>query len=221
MSESLILISHDSGTVSATDAAQQLIEEALSIGALIGSVRTAEQNEAAVKAQTALKTVRKQIEGAYRAAKDPLVHLGRKLDITFRMLTEEIDKEDGRIGRLAGDFGLAEQRRLAAEKIAADEKLAVIEREKHAAIAATPDPVQQSDLLEHFSRRAAAEAPVSSAPSRATGQKIREEWDIKVVNIIECAKWALMAGRWDALDISVKKSVVKELLNGGMTSIPG
>jgi len=221
MSESLILISHDSNTVAATAAARQLIEEALALGALIGSVRNAEQNQAAVDAQVALKTVRKQIEDAYRACKDPLVQLGRKLDITFKMLVEEIDKENGRIAHLAGEFGLAEKRRLAAEAILAQQKLDALEAEKHAAIAATPDPVKQVHVMEDFSRRQAMELPLPVAPVRATGQKIREEWDIRTINIIECAKWALMTGRWDVLSIEVRKSVVKELLEGGMTSIPG
>jgi len=220
MSESLILISHDSNTVSATAAAQQLIEEALSIGALIGSVRTPEENEAANKAQVAIKTVRKQIETAYRAAKDPLFQLGRKLDLKFKELTDELDKENGRIAHLAGEFGLAEKRRLAAEKIAADAAIAKLEAEKHAAIAATPDPVKQVAVIEDYSRRQAMELPLPSV-ARAKGQKIREEWDIRTINVIELARWVLQTGKWDAISIEVRKGVVKELLEGGMASIPG
>jgi len=222
MSESLILISHDSGSVAATDAAQQLIEEALSLGALIGSVRTPEENEAANKAQVALKTVRKQIEEAYRAAKDPLVHIGRKLDVTFRMLTDELDKENGRIAHLAGEFGLAENRRLAAERALAQEALAKLEREKAQAMAAAPPTLEAQQLvMDDFSRRQAMETPLPSTPTRAAGQKIREDWEIKIVNVIELARWVLSTGKWDVLNIEVRKGVVKELLEGGMTSIPG
>src|SRR5213075_2799342 len=206
MSESLILISHDSNTVAATAAAQQLIEEALSIGALIGSVRTPEENEAANKAQVAIKTVRKQIEGDYRAAKDPIVQRGRNLDATYRMMVEELDKENGRIARLAGEFGLAEKRRLAAEQALAQEALAKLEREKAQAMAAAPVTLEAQQLvMDDFSRRQARELPLPSAPTRAAGQKIREDWDIRVTNIIECAKWALSTGRWDVLNIEVRK----------------
>ena len=217
----LILIDHAGQSAAATDAAQQLIEEALAVGALIGAVRTPEENEDAAKAQLALKSVRKQIESAYRAAKDPLVKLGRACDQTFQALVNEIDHEDGRIGHLVEEFAMAERRRVAAEQALAKEKMDKLEAEKHAAIAATPDPVQQSNLLEHFSRRAAMEAPAPAAPSRAPGQKIREDWDIKVQDIIETAKWALMTSRWDVIKIEVRLSVVKELLNGGMRKIPG
>ncbi len=219
--ESLIILDHAGQSASATEAARQLIEEALGLGALIGSVRTPEENETAVKAQIALKTVRKQIEGAYRAAKDPLVKLGRACDQTFQSLVLEIDREDGRIANLAGQFALAERRRVAAAQIAAQESIDKLEREKHAAISATSDHVQQSQVLEDFSRRAALEMPLQSAPTRATGQKVREDWVIETVDLIQFARWVLMSGRFECMDMSVKKTAVKELLEGGMKEVPG
>lgn len=221
MSESLILVSHDALSVSATDAARALIDEALSLGALIGQVRTAEENNAAVEAQISLKTVDKQIEAAYRAAKDPLVQLGRKLDKTYRDLVAEIQPEYGRIGNLAAQFALAEKRRLDAERIAQQKELDRLEREKHEAIAATPDPVQHAKIIEDHSRRAAEQMPLPSAPTRATGQKVREEWQIEVVDLIQFARWVLMSGRWECMGIEVKKTAVKEMLEGGMKDIPG
>lgn len=221
MSQSLILVDHAGQSATATAAAQQLIDEALAVGALIGSVRTQEDNEAAVKAQVAMKGVRKQIEAAYRAAKDPIVQIGRRLDVTFKTLVEELDREDGRIGHLAGEFALAERRRVAAEQIAAQQALDKLEREKHEALAKAPDPVKQAQVLEDFSRRAAVEIPQPAAPIRAEGQRVREEWQIEVVDIIACARWALMTSRWDALNITIRVSAVKELLEGGMKEIPG
>lgn len=221
MNQALILVDHAGQTAAATAAAQQLIDEALALGALIGAVRTPEQNNEAVQAQMAIKGVRKQIEEAYRAAKDPLVQLGRKLDGTFKELTADLDQEDGRIGRLAGEFALAEKRRIAAEQIAQKQAMEKLERDKHASLAATRDPVKQVAVLEDYSRRQAAELPLPSAPARAPGQKVREEWEITVVDVIACARWALMAGKWDVLNIEVRKSIVKELLDGGMTEIPG
>jgi len=221
MNQSLILIQQETNSVSATDAARELIEEALGIGALIGQVRNAAENDAAVKAQTALKTVEKQIETAYRAAKDPIVQLGRKLDITYRGLVQDLEHEYSRIGSLAAAFALAEKRRVAAEAIAQQKELERLEREKHAAIAATPDPVKQAQVLEDFSRKAAAQVPIAPAPVRATGQKVREEWMIETVDLIQFARWVLMSGRWDCLGLEVKKAAVKELLEGGMKDIPG
>jgi len=221
MSEALILVHHDTLSADPTDAARALIDEALATGSLIGRVRNAEENQLAVNAQVAIKSVRKQIEAAYRAAKDPLVQLGKKLDGTFRVLTEELDREEARIGQLAGEFALAERRRLEAERIAQQEALAKLEKEKHEAIAATSDPNKQSELLEEFSRRAAVEVPQPSAPTRAKGQKVGEEWVIEVVDLIHFARWAINQGRFECVGLEVKKSAVKELLNGGMASIPG
>jgi hypothetical protein len=221
MSQALILIDHAGQSATATDQAKALIEEALAKGSLIGAVRNAEDNEEAAAAQTAIKEVQKQIEGAYRAAKDPIVQLGKKLDATYRDLIAELDREYGRIGHLAGEFALAEQRRVKAAEIAAKAELDRLEREKMKALAETSDPVQQTKVLEDFSRRAAVEAPAPVAPVRARGQKVQTDWEIRVVNIIETAKWALMTGRWDALNIEVRKSVINELLKGGMTAIPG
>src|SRR5881396_1897614 len=100
MSESLILVRHDSLSVSATDAARALIEEALAAGALIGQVRNPEENAEAVAAQTAIKSVQKGITDAHRAAKDPLVQLGRRLDNLKTSLLDLLDQEYARIGQL-------------------------------------------------------------------------------------------------------------------------
>ena len=218
---SLILVSHDSLSVTATDAARALIEEAMAKGALIGSVRTPEGNTEAAEAQVALKIVRRDIEAAYRAAKDPIVQLGEKLDQTFRGLVEQLDREDWRIGNLAGEFALAERRRVAAAQILEKEALEKLEREKHAALAATADPVQQSKILEDFSLRAARELPLPMAPERADGQCIKIDWEIRLTNVVEFARWALVSGRWECMSVEVKKTAVKEMLRGGMKSIPG
>src|SRR6266705_472611 len=109
MSEALILVRHDALSADATDAARSLIEEALAIGALIGQVRNAEDNEEAAKAQAAIKAVQKAIEDSHHAAKDPLVKLGRKLDQLKAGLLSELEREYARIGQLAGEFALAER----------------------------------------------------------------------------------------------------------------
>ena len=218
--QSLILIHHDALEALATEAARQLIDDALALGALIGQVRTPEDNDEAVKAQVALKGVMKQIDDAHRAAKDPLVKLGRKLDQLKAGLLADLDREYGRIGQLAAEFALAERRRVVAEALLAKDAMDKLEAEKYQALAQTSDPVAQSAVLEDFSRRQ-AEAPAPSAPSRAAGQKVREEWEIKVVDIIALAKWALAQGRWDVLDFAPRKGRIKELLEGGMTGIPG
>ena len=108
-----------------------------------------------------------------------------------------------------------------AERIAAQQALDKLEKEKHEAIAATPDPDKQSRILEDFSKRQAAELPLPTAPVRARGQKVSEEWEITVVDLIHFARWAINQGRFECLGIEVKKTAVKELLNGGMTNIPG
>jgi hypothetical protein len=217
----LILIDHEAQKVNASAAAAQIIEEALAIGALIGQVRDADENQEAVKAQQALKSVEKQIEEAYRAAKDPIVKLGRRLDETYRALLKDIQPEYGRIGSLAAQYALAEKRRVEAERIAARETLEKLEREKHEALTATNDPLRHSEILENFSRRAAQEIQLPSAPNRAGGQKVREEWEIEVLDLIQFARWVFMSGHWECLGLEVKKMAVKEMLEGGMKEIPG
>lgn len=217
----LILISHDSASVTPTDEAQALIEDALSRGALIGQVRDADENKQASEAQAAIKAVRKQIEAAYRAAKDPIVDLGRKLDATFRKLVEELDREDGRIGQLAGEFLLAERRRAAAAEAAAKAELEKLEREKMQALAATSDPVKQTELLQEFSHKQAQQAPAPVVPAAAKGQKLAEDWDISLTNVVEFVRWVFSTGRWECMDVTVRKTAVKEILKGGVSQISG
>jgi GTPase Era involved in 16S rRNA processing len=219
--QSLILVDAPGLTAVATEAARALIDEALAAGALIGAVRDAEENTAAVEAQTRIKAVIKQIEGAHRAAKDPLVQLGRKLDQIKAGLLEELEREYARIGQCAAEFALAEKRRVDAERRLAQEGLEKLEREKAQALAAAPaDLGAQEKIREDFSRRAAMELPLPSAPARAQGQRVREEWEITVVDLIQFARWALYNAPQCA-DITVRKTAVKEMLNGGMAAIPG
>ncbi len=81
--------------------------------------------------------------------------------------------------------------------------------------------MKQSELLEDFSRRSATELPLPVAPERAKGQTVKTDWDVRIVNVVEFARWAFASGRWECLDISLRKTAVKELLRGGMKSIPG
>src|SRR2546430_1621857 len=104
MSTALILIDHAGLTANATDECQAIIDEALAVGALIGVVRNAEENTAAADAQTRIKVVMREIDSAHRAAKDPIVQLGRKLDALKSGLLAELDREYGRIGQLSAEF---------------------------------------------------------------------------------------------------------------------
>lgn len=221
MTESLILVDWSAQTATAADLCRQLIDEALAAGALIGAVRNADENAAAVEAQTKLRTVKKSITDAHAAASRPLIDTKRRLDTLKASLLEEIEQEDGRIGQLAAGFALAERRRVAAEAALAKEAFEKAEAEKLKALAAEPDPVKQAQILEDHSRKAAMELPLAPTPARAPNQIVREDWDIAVVDLIQFARWALMSGRIDCMDISVRKSAVKELLKGGMTEIPG
>jgi hypothetical protein len=219
-SESLILVDHSGQSATATDKARELIEEALAVGALIGAVRNGHENEQAAEAQRTVKGVKNKIEEAYRAAKDPIVKTGKMLDLTYHGLIDDLEREYARLGVLAGQFAIAEKRRIAAEELLAKEKLANLESEKLAALAKTTDPVEQSKILEDSSRKAAM-MPLPSAPARAQGQKVRDDWEVSVVNVIDTARWALMTGRWEVLDIGIRKGPIKDILRGGMKEIPG
>lgn len=221
MSTALILVDAAGMSATTTESCQAIIDEALSAGALIGAVRNAEENQAAVEAQLKIKGVMKEIEGAHRAAKDPLVQLGRKLDQIKTTLLVDLEREYGRIGNCAAEFALAEKRRVDAERRLAQEALEKLEREKAQALAAAPATLEaQEKIREDFSRRQAAELPLPSAPTRAQSQRVREDWDIQVIDLIQFARWALYAAP-QCMDIEVRKTAVKEMLNGGMKEIPG
>lgn len=179
--------------------------------ALIARVTNADQNKQAVDAHIFLKRVASTFESARKKMKEPLLEAGRKLDRAVSGELIEVEKEIGRLSVLSADFQRAEARRVREEQELQARELARIEADKNAALAAakTTEDVQRINEAALLARLAEVK-PVT--PTRATGQVVKEDWEITVTNPYELAKF-----HPDCVKIEALLTPIKQALNAGIS----
>lgn len=186
-------------------------DEALANSALIARVTNADQNKQAVDAQVFLKRVASSFESARKKMKEPLLEAGRQLDRTVAKELAEVEKEMGRLSVLAADFQRAEARRVREEQELQARELARIEAEKIAALANATTTEQVQKITEAAQAARLAEVkPVK--PTRATGQVVKEDWEITVTNPYDLAKF-----HPDCVKIEPLLTPIKQALNAGIS----
>ena len=79
MSTDLVVFRHDGIACSVTQEAVSLRDAVLERSALVGSVRNAIQNEAAIGAMKDIRSILKRIEDARKSVKEPVLELGRRI----------------------------------------------------------------------------------------------------------------------------------------------
>lgn len=183
---------------------------ALERAALVGRVTCAEEQQAAVEAQTAIAGVLKETEKARVACKDPVLEFGRRIDATAKEFISELREEENRLAKLVGDFQTLEAARVRAEQSKENERLRQVERDRQAALARANSHEQMEAVQEQFDRRVKEEAPPIVAPARVEGQIVREEWDVTVTDI-----WALARAHPACVKIEPRMTEIKAILDSG------
>lgn len=152
-------------------------ESALSLAALIGQVRTPDENLRAVSAQYEIKRVAQAFERQRKTLKEPIIEAGRKLDRAVNTEIAELDKELGRLSELTSEFQLAEQRRIREEQEAQARELARIEAEKQAELKRIADEQAKAEREAREAREAAERAAreANSKPEREAAAKAMAE----------------------------------------------
>src|ERR1700736_1709666 len=211
MNDTVALIIRDdhNRAIAFTSQAVALKREALEAGALVGKVTNAEQQVEAVNAQTILDGLIKMVEKARKAAKEPVIEFGRKIDDQAKSFVAEISTECMRIARLIGDFQALEQARVRAEQQAQNERLLAIERERAAEAAKATTHKQLEAVAEKFDDKIRAQArPIE--PVRVEGQRVTTDWEITVTNEFDLAKF-----HPNCVKIAPRLTEIKELLGSG------
>jgi hypothetical protein len=172
MKNEFSLIQATTGQLPAYTLTQQAIalkESALESAALIGKVTNAEENTMAVEAQKGLKEIIALAEKQRKAAKEPLLQLGRQLDAAVAAWVREVDEEYGRISNLVTDFAAAEMRRVREEEEIQRRRLAEIEAQRQAELRR----IAEEQARKEREAREAKEA-AERAAREAKNQKERE-----------------------------------------------
>lgn len=208
------LIARDDGKllVSFTEAANKMRDDALTVAALVGKVTNAEEQSAAVLAQTEIQRVRQLAEKARVACKAPVLEFGKKIDATAKTFLAELDAEMLRVSTMVGSFQQLEQAKSRAAENARLAELSRIEKEKAEALAKATSHEQIDAIQEHFNNKAAIEAAPPAAPARVEGKVVKTDWEITVTNPYELAKFHPAC-----VNITPRLTEIKQLLADGVT----
>jgi putative N-acetylmannosamine-6-phosphate epimerase len=197
--------------VAYTQSAVALRDAALAGSALVGKVSNADENAAAVAAQTELQRVRSLAEKARTACKAPVIDFGRRIDNAAKEFWKELEPELLRVATLIGDFQALEAMKLREAEKLRQAELNRIEKERAEALAKAKSHDEADAIQEHFAEKARLEAPAPE-PVRAEGQIVRTDWEITVTNPFELAKY-----HPHCVKIEPRLSEIKQLLNEGIT----
>jgi len=207
------LILRDDRALSCNFTAQAFVlkNAALDLSATVGRVDTAEQNEAAVKAQIEIARVLKLAEEARAAAKAPILKFGKAIDGAHASFVEDLKSEERRLMELTGSYQQLEQAKARAAAKAEQDRLTTLEKEKAQAQAKATSHEELEAIADRFNDRIAAEAPKPVAPPKADGQVVKNDWDFEVTDIALLAK-----AHWNLVTVEPKRGDIKALLRQGI-----
>lgn len=208
----LVLVNVDYTKLEATftQEADKLKEAALESSALIAQVTSAEENARAVQAQQNIHGLLATIEKARKAAKDKPHRLGKSIDDRAKDFIRDLNEEMGRISALVGSFQQLEQAKANAATQAINDEISEIERAR----AAEKSQAKSHEELEEIEAKydaLARKAQVGLAPTaRATGQIVKNDWEIVVTDIHRLYRF-----HPNLCDVHANIPAIKNLLSQG------
>lgn len=241
MNELISLPATQLPTLSFTEQAIRIRDDALADSALIGKVDTSEENDAATVAHTRLNDVLRAVEKARKEVKQPIIELGRAIDARAKEFVSELQEESNRVGQLTADYhalqeakrraaeaaARAEQQRIERERIKAEREAAEeIERKRQEALAAAKDHdeldrineeaaeaqrIESERLRAEAEQRAADAAAIVPKQEKADGQIVRHTWDFTITDI-----WTLARAHPTCVTITPRRGEIMDLLNAGV-----
>lgn len=212
MNDDAMILRNDAGlSASFTPQALALKNAALESAALIGKVTNGTEQEQAVAAQTELAQLLKLAEEARKAAKEPVLTFGKRIDDSAKVFCDELKTEQWRLSRLCGDYQQLEQAKARAAQRAEDERLAALEREKQAAMAKAETHEELEKTQAVYQERIAAEAPPMVAIPKAAGQRVENVIQYEVFDLD-----ALYKSNPACVKMEPKAVEIKALLKAGL-----
>lgn len=187
MTTALLVVDRSAWSVAASDEAQRLIENALTLAASVPEVIEDEKGQQrAVQVHLEVDSLRKQIEKARVAAKEQPLDLCRAIDARAKELTAELLAESSRIGGVLGDYQERLRRAAEAEARRLREEQERLERERQAELKRLAD---EAEAIARAAReKAAAEAAAARSEAEAKAAAERAEAEQKRLQAEAAAK---------------------------------
>lgn len=206
-----LLIRNDAElSVRIAEDALQLKTRALEKSGIIGRVSSAQEQETAVEAQRAIKSLRKLAEDSRKSIKAPVLDFGRAIDAAAKEFDADLAEEDLRLARLIADFQTLEQARVRAAEAARLKELNSIEQERQKQTAEAKSHEDLDRINYEACQKQAELAPVEIA--RAEGQTLRTDWEINVLDVHR-----LYLRHRHCVHLEVRISEIRQLLDAWST----
>ncbi len=162
--QALIRLDWQAQAAAMTEAATALKEEALTAAAYVAKVNDASTQEAAVQAQQKLAGILALVEKARKAAKEPALEFGRRIDDAARLFSTDLKEEQLRLATIVGDFQALEAAKArAAELLRIAEERKAQEERRLAELAAIRAAEAEKQKLAEAERAIAAQAAASKS----------------------------------------------------------
>jgi hypothetical protein len=208
-----LIIRDDSAlTISFTTEAETMRAEALESSALISKVESADDNKRAVAAQQKLLTLCRAVEKARKAVKEPVLNLGRTIDMRADSFIAEVKDEGMRLAKVINDFQEKERVRMVAEQQLQNAAISTLEREMNEKITCADTIEEQERIREEYAERQRMASSASTAPARAHAQIVKTEWEITVTDLHQ-----LYRNHSHCVELKPRLSEIKALLDSGVT----
>lgn len=207
-------------------------ELALKKSAGIVMVENAQDQEKAVEAMKALKSIQKGVESSRELVKRPAIEIGRAIDSCAKDFVSEVNSELNRLSDIVSAFQKLEMKRiqeLREREQAKQQALLDEERKKLAELQAKVDAaktaagklkaLQAMDKVEqqtHEKVITSIQTENKASVERVAGMRFQPKWNFEVTDIN-----ALAASKPHAITIEPNNMVIRGLISGGMRECPG
>lgn len=201
---SLIVRDDSSLNIAFTESALCAKASALMNSALIGSVRNATTQDAAVEAQKQLKRLMKQVEDSRVEVKGPVWNLCKAIDATAAKFVTELKAEETRIAGLVEEYQREQLESARRAEMERQHELQRIENERLAAIAEANRIAQEAAIAEAMAKAESDRKIREAANSEA---RAKAEAEAKAQAEAAAAQRAKAEAEALAIDAAAKKQV--------------
>lgn len=179
MTNQSLMVRDDVGlTVTLTEEALALRQDALLSAGEIETVDTQLENEAAYKVHEKLDSLAKLVEKSRKSVKEPVLDCGRAIDAAAKEFISPVSRELTRVATLRGNYQQLQIAKAQAEERARAEELAAIERAKLFEL----DKARAEELARLEQARALErkqQLELAAAKNLVDHQAIRERYEIE------------------------------------------
>lgn len=209
--QSIELLKRNDLAISFTPEAQALRSEALESAAMVVKVDSELSQNMAVEAQKSCVQLRKLVETARKAVKAPVLDAGQRIDKAAKEFIAEVEREELRLGKLAGDFQESLLAKARSEEAARNERLTELERTREQQLSKCETLEDREQVHSEFSQLTQALQTIE-APPKTDGQVVRKVWMFEVEN-----PYLLASAHPSLVEITPKRREITEMLALGTT----